>query len=166
MYFNSIPKEKFTSLLSFKKNFSFSNEELILVNNLFNFSPGKFLQFYFKENSLMNDYILFINNFITINKSTQNLSKNTICELDLKLLFLNNFINVTWMHFENWGISGTWLMSIIHIFQMKFQHFVFSCQHAHLNSIHISIGFFKFVFIACFFKVYWVLGILINIRPF
>ena len=79
-------------MLSSKKNYSFNKEELILVNNLFNFSPGKFLEFYSKENSLMNDYVLFINNFIKINKSTQNLSNNNIYELDLKLLFLNNFI--------------------------------------------------------------------------
>ena len=91
-YFHPISKVEFISLLNSKKNYSFSDEELILVNNLFNFSPGKFLKFYFKENSLMNDYILFIKNFITINKSTQNLSDNIIYELDLKLLFLNNFI--------------------------------------------------------------------------
>ena len=91
-YFHPISKVEFISLLNSKKNYSFSDEELILVNNLFNFSPGKFLKFYFKENSLMNDYILFIKNFITINKSTENLSDNIIYELDLKLLFLNNFI--------------------------------------------------------------------------
>ena len=91
-YFHPISKVEFISLLNSKKNYSFSDEELILINNLFNFSPGKFLKFYFKENSLMNDYILFIKNFITINKSTQNLSDNIIYELDLKLLFLNNFI--------------------------------------------------------------------------
>ena len=91
-YFHPISKAEFISLLSSINNFNFTNEELILVNNLFNFSPGKFLQFYSKENSLMNDYILFINSFIKINKSTQTLSDNTICELDLKLLFLNNFM--------------------------------------------------------------------------
>ena len=91
-YFHPISKAEFISLLGSKKNYSFSNEELILVNNLFNFSPGKFLQFYFKENSLMDDYIIFINNFIRTNKTSQNLSDNTIDELDLKLLFLNNFM--------------------------------------------------------------------------
>ena len=91
-YFNPISKGEFISLLSSKKNYSFSSEELILINNLFNFSPGKFLQFYFKENSLMDDYFQFLNNFITINKSTQDLSDNTGFELDLKLLFLNNFM--------------------------------------------------------------------------
>ena len=35
---------------------------------------------------------MFINNFITINKSNQNLYDNILCELDLKLLFLNNFV--------------------------------------------------------------------------
>ena len=40
----------------------------------------------------MNDYIIFMNNFIRTNKSTQSLSENTIDELDLKLLFLNNFM--------------------------------------------------------------------------
>ena len=40
----------------------------------------------------MDDYFQFLNNFITTNKSTQNLSDNTGFELDLKLLFLNNFM--------------------------------------------------------------------------
>ena len=39
--------------LSEKKEFSFSKEELILVNNLFNFSPGKFLQFYPENRELL-----------------------------------------------------------------------------------------------------------------
>ena len=90
-YFHPISKEEFISLLTSKKNYSFSSEELILINNLFNFSPGKFLQFYFKENTLMNDYVLFINNFIKINKPNQNLSNGNNYALDLKLLFLNNF---------------------------------------------------------------------------
>ena len=70
-YFNPISKEEFISLLNSKNNFNFSNEELILVNNLFNFSPGKFLQFYPKENSLMNDYIHFIDNFVRTNSSAK-----------------------------------------------------------------------------------------------
>ena len=91
-YFNPISKDQFISLLSSKNNFNFSNEELILVNNLFNFSPGKFLQFYSKENSLKDDYIQFIDNFVTTNTFEQNTSDNTNFDLDLKLLFLNNFI--------------------------------------------------------------------------
>ena len=91
-YFNPISKEDFISLLSDKKKFSFSNEELILVNNLFNFSPGKFLQFYPKENSLMNDYMQFIDNFVTRRSSGENSSDTNNFELNLKLLFLNNFI--------------------------------------------------------------------------
>ena len=91
-YFKPISKEDFISLLSSKKEFSFSNEELILVNNLFNFSPGKFLQFYPKENSLMNDYMQFIDNFVTRSSSGENSSDTNNFELNLKLLFLNNFI--------------------------------------------------------------------------
>ena len=91
-YFNPISKEDFISLLSNKKEFSFSNEELILVNNLFNYSPGKFLQFYPKENSLMNDYIQFIDNFVTKSSSAESPSDINNFELNLKLLFLNNFI--------------------------------------------------------------------------
>ncbi len=91
-YFNPISKEDFISLLRDKKEFSFSNEELILVNNLFNFSPGKFLQFYPKENSLMNDYIQFIDNFVTRRSPAESKSDIINFELNLKLLFLNNFI--------------------------------------------------------------------------
>ena len=91
-YFNPISKEDFISLLSNKKEFSFSNEELILVNNLFNFSPGKFLKFYPKENSLMSDYIQFIENFVTKGSSAESLLDVNNFELNLKLLFLNNFI--------------------------------------------------------------------------
>ena len=91
-YFDPISKDKFTSLLSLKNNFSFSNEELILINNLFNFSPGKFLQFYSKENSLMNDYSQFIGSFV-INRIPAHITSDiTNFELDLKILFLNNFI--------------------------------------------------------------------------
>ena len=91
-YFNPISRIEFISLMSNKKKYSFSDEELILVNNLFNFSPGKFLQFYLKDNLLMNNYVQFINNFITKNKSSQNLFEIANYNLDLKLLFLNNFI--------------------------------------------------------------------------
>ena len=91
-YFNPITKEEFISLLSDKKEFSFSNEELILVNNLFNFSPGKFLQFYPKENTLMNDYVQFIQNFVITNSQVESASDVTNFDLNLKLLFLNNFI--------------------------------------------------------------------------
>ena len=91
-YFNPISKEDFISLLSNKKEFSFSNEELILVNNLFNFSPGKFLKFYPKENSLMSDYIQFIENFVTKSSFAESSLDVNNFELNLKLLFLNNFI--------------------------------------------------------------------------
>ncbi len=91
-YFNPILKEEFILLLSDKKKFSFNNEELILVNNLFNFSPGKFLQFYPKENFLMNDYVQFIENFVTTNSSSEKKSDIINLEINLKLLFLNNFI--------------------------------------------------------------------------
>ena len=91
-YFNPISKEDFISLLSNKKEFSFSNEELILVNNLFNFSPGKFLKFYPKENSLMSDYIQFIDNFVIKSSSAESPFDFNKIELNLKLLFLNNFI--------------------------------------------------------------------------
>ena len=91
-YFNPITKEEFISLLSDKKEFSFSNEELILVNNLFSFSPGKFLQFYPKENTLMNDYVQFIQNFVITNSQVESASDVTNFDLNLKLLFLNNFI--------------------------------------------------------------------------
>ncbi len=90
-YFNPISKGEFISLLS-KKEFSFSNEELILVNNFFNFSPGKFLQFYPKENSLMNDYVQFIENFVTTNSIEKSTIDDINLDLNLKLLFLNNFI--------------------------------------------------------------------------
>ena len=91
-YFKPISKEDFISILSDNKEFSFNNEELILVNNLFNFSPGKFLRFYPKENTLMNDYIQFIDNFVTRSSSAENVSDINNFELNLKLLFLNNFI--------------------------------------------------------------------------
>ena len=91
-YFKPISKDEFILLLSDKKKFSFSNEELILVNNLFNFSPGKFLQFYPKQNSLMNDYVQFIENFVTTNSPAEIESDFINFDLDLKLLFLNNFI--------------------------------------------------------------------------
>ena len=91
-YFRPIPEREFIKLLSSIKNYKFSIEELILINNFFNFSPGKFLQFYSKENTLMDDYINFINHFIIKKTSTQNLSDNFNYDLDLKLLFLNNFI--------------------------------------------------------------------------
>ena len=91
-YFNPISKEEFISLLIDKKKFSFSNEELILVNNLFNFSPGKFLQYYTKENSLLNDYIQFIDNFTTRSFPAESKSGIINFDLNLKLLFLNNFI--------------------------------------------------------------------------
>ncbi len=91
-YFNPILKEEFISLLHDKKKFNFSSEELILVNNLFNFSPGKFLQFYPKENSLMNDYVQFINSFVTKNTPAEGNSSIHNFDLNLKLLFLNNFI--------------------------------------------------------------------------
>ena len=91
-YFNPISKDEFISLLSDKKEFSFSNEELILVNNLFNFSPGKFLQFYPIENSLMNDYVQFIDNFVIRSSPTESVAEINKFELKLKLLFLNNFI--------------------------------------------------------------------------
>ena len=93
-YFNPVSKEDFISLLSDKKEFSFSNEELILVNNLFNFSPGKFIQFYPKENFLMNDYVQFIDNFVIRTSSEVNALDiiNFNFEPNLKLLFLNNFI--------------------------------------------------------------------------
>ena len=91
-YFNPISKEDFISLLSNKKEFSFSNEELILVNNLFNFSPGKFLKFYPKENSLMSDYSQFIDNFANKSSSAESTFDLNKIELNLKLLFLNNFI--------------------------------------------------------------------------
>ncbi len=91
-YFNPISKEEFISLLSNKKKFSFSNEELILVNNLFNFSPGKFIQFYTKENSLINDYVQFIENFTTKNSSPERKSCIINIDLNLKILFINNFI--------------------------------------------------------------------------
>ena len=91
-YFNPISKEDFILLLSDKTKFIFNNEDLILVNNLFNFSPGRFLQFYSKENSLMNDYMQFIDNFVTRNSYGENVSDTNNFELNLKLLFLNNFI--------------------------------------------------------------------------
>ena len=62
------------------------------INNLFNFSPGKFLQFYPKENSLMNNYVKFIQNFVTTNSSTESTADIINFDLNLKLLFLNNFI--------------------------------------------------------------------------
>ena len=91
-YFNPVSKEEFISLLSDKIAFSFSNEELILVNNLFNFSPGKFLQFYPKENSLMNDYVQFIDNCVTKSSPVEVKSGVVHFDRNLKLLFLNNFI--------------------------------------------------------------------------
>ena len=102
-YFNPISKEDFISLLSHKKEFSFSNEELILVNNLFNFSPGKFLQFYFKENTLMNDYVLFINNFMKnilsyfvekkFSNFTINFEKEIIKNLNLNSVLIDKIYN-------------------------------------------------------------------------
>ena len=100
-YFNPIIKEEFISLLNSKNNFNFSDEELILVNNLFNFSPGKFLQFYPKENSLMNDYIQFINNIVTSKTSVKKELDITSFDLDLRLLFLNNFIKNTLSYFTD-----------------------------------------------------------------
>ncbi len=91
-YFSPISKEEFISLLGDRKVFSFSNEELVLVNNLFNFSPGKFLQFYPKENSLMNNYVQFIENFVTTNSSAKSAKDVINFDVNLKLLFLNNFI--------------------------------------------------------------------------
>ena len=109
-YFNPISKKDFISLLSDKKEFIFSNEELILINNLFNFSPGKFLQFYPKENSLMIDYVKFIKNFVTTNSSSERSLDIINFDLNLKLLFLNNFIKnilsyVTEKNFSNFTIN-------------------------------------------------------------
>ncbi|MDC3063118.1 hypothetical protein OA253_00695 [Alphaproteobacteria bacterium] len=92
IYFNPISKKEFIYILKDKREFSFSNEELILVNNLFNFSPGKFLQFYPKENSLLSDYVQFIDNFVTTSYPAESKLGVINFDLNLKLLFLNNFI--------------------------------------------------------------------------
>ena len=126
-YFHPISKEEFISLLNSKKSYSFNNEELILINNFFNFSPGKFLQFYNNENSLMNDYVLFINNFIAMNKSTQNISNNIFYELDLKLLFLNNFIKNIMSYFIDKNFNE---------FTINFEKEVI--QNLNLNSVLID----------------------------
>ncbi len=91
-YFNPILKEKFISLLSSRIRHNFSDEELILINNLFNFSPGKFLQFYNEKNSLVDDYVNFIKYFFNKATSNQSSLEDKNFHHDLKLLFLNNFI--------------------------------------------------------------------------
>ncbi len=100
-YFNPISKEKFISLLNSIKNYNFNNNELILINNLFNFSPGKFLQYYFDENTVLNDY----QNFILCLKNKTLFDKKTLKDFNisynLKLLFLNNFIKNVFTFFLN-----------------------------------------------------------------
>ena len=91
-YFSPILKDEFISLLTSKKSYDFKNDELILINNLFNFSPGKFLQFYNKENTLIDDYEKFIKYFFKKNSSEKKLLEDTNIHIELKLLFLNNLI--------------------------------------------------------------------------
>ena len=91
-YFNPISKEHFISLLSQIKKYNFNNDELILINNMFNYSPGKFLQFYFEENKLLDDYKIFILNLKNKTLFNQKLQKNFFVSHNLKILFLNNFI--------------------------------------------------------------------------
>ncbi len=98
-YFNPILKKEFISLLSSKKKYNFNNEELILINNLFYFSPGKFLQFYDKKNTLIDDYVNFVKYFFNVNTPNQNSLELEKFHVDLKLLFLNNFIKNIFSYF-------------------------------------------------------------------
>ncbi len=100
-YFNPILKEEFISLLSSKIKYNFSEEELILIKNLFNFSPGKFLQFYNGKIRLVEDYVNFINYYFNKATSNQTSLEETKFHFDLKLLFLNNFIKNTLSYFTD-----------------------------------------------------------------
>ncbi len=100
-YFNPISKEEFISLLSSRIKYNFNDEELILINNLFNFSPGKFLQFYNEKISLVDDYVNFIKHFFSKTPSNQTSFEDANFHLDLKLLFLNNFIKNILSYFSD-----------------------------------------------------------------
>ena len=91
-YFKPISKDKFTSILKLKNNFNLNDEELILVKNLFNFSPGLYLKFYNKNDQLLEDYTQFISNILDKKLFEKNSNDIRKIDISLRLMFLNNFI--------------------------------------------------------------------------
>ncbi len=99
-YFKPLTENEFVKIMKFKNIEKFNSEELFLIKNLFNYSPGNFLNYYKKSDSLLSDYEIFLK-YIKNEKSSKNELEFKKIHLNLRLIFLDNFIKNIFVYFTD-----------------------------------------------------------------